>query len=162
MNSRIPDFAIRGLSTWLPHRRANDRSRTGDLFLGKEALCHLSYVRVLSIERAIGFEPTTTCLEGRDSAAELHPHTLQSRRWDLNPQPAVYKTDALPIELRRHDRAGDRDRTGDTELGKLALYQLSYARNTSEPATRIERATSPVPRERSTCPELRRHDTSWS
>jgi hypothetical protein len=25
-----------------------------------------------------------------------------SRRWDSNPQPAVYKTAALPIELRRH------------------------------------------------------------
>lgn len=27
-------------------------------------------------------------------------------------------------------RAGDRARTGDIQLGKLALYQLSYARNT--------------------------------
>jgi hypothetical protein len=25
-------------------------------------------------------------------------------------------------------RAGDRTRTGDIQLGKLALYQLSYAR----------------------------------
>src|SRR5437773_9192093 len=29
-----------------------------------------------------------------------------SRRWDSNPQPAVYKTAALPIELRRRDRQG--------------------------------------------------------
>ncbi len=28
--------------------------------------------------------------------------TRRSRRWDSNPQPAVYKTAALPIELRRH------------------------------------------------------------
>ena len=27
----------------------------------------------------------------------------KSRRWESNPQPAVYKTAALPIELRRHD-----------------------------------------------------------
>jgi hypothetical protein len=26
------------------------------------------------------------------------------------------------------DKAGDRARTGDTELGRLVLYQLSYAR----------------------------------
>jgi hypothetical protein len=26
----------------------------------------------------------------------------QSRRWDSNPQPADYKSAALPIELRRH------------------------------------------------------------
>ena len=32
--------------------------------------------------------------------------SLWSRRWDSNPQPAVYKTAALPIELRRRDRQG--------------------------------------------------------
>jgi hypothetical protein len=26
-------------------------------------------------------------------------------------------------------RAGDRTRTGDVQLGKLAFYQLNYARN---------------------------------
>src|SRR5688500_9154875 len=31
-----------------------------------------------------------------------------SRRWDSNPQPAVYKTAALPIELRRRDFKGYR------------------------------------------------------
>ena len=30
------------------------------------------------------------------------PSHRWSRRWDSNPQPAVYKTAALPIELRRH------------------------------------------------------------
>src|SRR5215213_1369863 len=29
-------------------------------------------------------------------------------------------------------RAGDRTRTGDVQLGKLAFYQLNYARNESE------------------------------
>ena len=32
--------------------------------------------------------------------------TLWSRRRDSNPEPAVYKTAALPIELRRHDGQG--------------------------------------------------------
>ena len=32
-------------------------------------------------------------------------------------------------DSRRYFRAGDRVRTGDIQLGKLALYQLSYARN---------------------------------
>ena len=32
--------------------------------------------------------------------------SLWSRRWDSNPQPAVYKTAALPIELRRRDGEG--------------------------------------------------------
>src|SRR3954447_8890718 len=33
----------------------------------------------------------------------MHPNVVgRSRRWDSNPQPAVYKTAALPIELRRH------------------------------------------------------------
>ena len=28
----------------------------------------------------------------------------------------------------KHTRAGDRTRTGDVQLGKLAFYQLNYAR----------------------------------
>lgn len=31
------------------------------------------------------------------------PPSLWSRRWDLNPQPSDYKSDALPLELRRRD-----------------------------------------------------------
>ena len=31
-----------------------------------------------------------------------NPPTFWSRRWDSNPQPEVYKTPALPVELRRH------------------------------------------------------------
>ena len=32
------------------------------------------------------------------------------------------------------ERAGDRTRTGDVQLGKLAFYQLNYARETSDDA----------------------------
>jgi hypothetical protein len=31
--------------------------------------------------------------------------------------------------LDHYDRAGDRTRTGDVQLGKLAFYQLNYARD---------------------------------
>src|SRR5262249_13000694 len=80
--------------------KAADGNRTHDLFLTKEVLYRLSYSsdfigresRVRSPqskhnrlrtadsrlgtlpERAMGFEPTTSCLEGRNSTAELHPH----------------------------------------------------------------------------------------
>ena len=41
-------------------------------------------------------------------------------------------------------RAGDRTRTGDVQLGKLAFYQLNYAREglASEPAVGIEPTTA--------------------
>ena len=43
---------------------------------------------------------------------------------------AFVATNCKPRLLRRGNlkRAGDRIRTGDNQLGKLALYQLSYAR----------------------------------
>ena len=34
---------------------------------------------------------------------------------------------AIP-EIHDYERAGDRTRTGDVQLGKLAFYQLNYAR----------------------------------
>lgn len=46
-----------------------------------------------------------------------------SRRLDSNPQPPVYKTGALPIELRQHDRMGtneDWSRPGQPGAGTLA------------------------------------------
>ena len=39
-------------------------------------------------------------------------------------------------------RAGDRTRTGDVQLGKLAFYQLNYARRFREPQVRIELTTA--------------------
>src|SRR5262245_51454884 len=78
-------------------------NRTQDLFLTKEVLYRLSYSSnftsrespVPSLEskhdgletadsrlrtspkRAMGFEPTTSCLEGRNSTAELHPQSTR-------------------------------------------------------------------------------------
>ena len=67
-----PGFAIRRLSTWLPHHtdnRAADRSRTGDLFLGKEALYQLSYSR--RNERAGNRVRTGDVLLGRQVLYQL-------------------------------------------------------------------------------------------
>src|SRR3954447_16173038 len=129
----MTDF--RGLgATW--GRGAHNRTRTDDLFLTKEVLCQLSYVGPGPIvfasylvgregieppqPKAAGLQPAelTTCstyplwqrhrvekLRSRDGTRRRE-HSLWSRRRDSNPEPAVYKTAALPIELRRRDAQG--------------------------------------------------------
>ncbi len=83
---------------------AHDANRTRDLVLTKDVLCQLSYVGVAvhhlhstsdthldSMERAMGFEPTTASLEGWNSTTELRPpeYRRQSCR-DHNPlRPAI-------------------------------------------------------------------------
>ena len=71
-----------------------------------------------------------TSLEGWGSTIELHPQSNQwSWREELNPQPADYKSAALPIELHQHinkDGASERNRTTDTGIFSPLLYQLSY------------------------------------
>ena len=52
--------------------------------------------------------------------------------------------------------AGDPDRTGDIELGRIALYQLSYTRKHFEPTMGVEPATVCLQNRCSTI-ELRRH-----
>src|SRR5687767_7290222 len=52
-----------------------------------------------------GFEPPKHYAAGLQPAPFGHLGISPwSRRWDSNPQPAVYKTAALPIELRRQPR----------------------------------------------------------
>ena len=67
-------------------------------------------------------------LEGWSSTIELHPHENKwSWREELNPQPADYKSAALPIELHQHKNgASERNRTTDTGIFSPLLYQLSY------------------------------------
>ena len=69
-----------------------------------------------------------TSLEGWGSTIELHPRINQwSWREELNPQPADYKSAALPIELhQRVNGASERNRTTDTGIFSPLLYQLSY------------------------------------
>ena len=57
----------------------------------------------------MGIEPMTPSLPWKCSTPELH--RLMSRRF-----------------RRRKNRAGDETRTHDPQLGRLMLYQLSYAR----------------------------------
>ena len=53
----------------------------------------------------------------------------QSRHPDLNRGMEVLQTSALPLGYAAGAcRAGDRIRTGDPNLGKVVLYQLSYTR----------------------------------
>src|SRR5215813_14348970 len=53
--------------------------------------------------------PCAAAASGRDCGLVVDP-AADGRRWsrrrDSNPEPAVYKTAALPIELRRHDGHG--------------------------------------------------------
>ena len=52
-----------------------------------------------------------------------------SQRADLNRRPLPYQGNALPLSyIGKKERAGDRARTGDNQLGRLKLYQLSYSR----------------------------------
>ena len=65
-----------------------------------------------------GFEPVTSSLPRKRSTPELHRrkvlfHTIKTKK----------------IALVRIFRAGDQVRTGDIQLGRLTLYQLSYSRN---------------------------------
>ena len=53
---------------------------------------------------------------------------IWSWRLESNPQPADYKSAALPIELRQHNSYGasGRNRTTDTGIFSPLLYRLSY------------------------------------
>ena len=55
---------------------------------------------------------------------------LWSWRLESNPQPADYKSAALPVELRQHilnfNGASGRNRTTDTGIFSPLLYRLSY------------------------------------
>src|SRR4051794_677399 len=85
---------------------AHNRTRTDDLFLTKEVLCQLSYVGSGRTDRLCWLRAgRRSTVPGRGSAPfGRSPRTRDSRwsrRRDSNPEPAVYKTAALPIELRR-------------------------------------------------------------
>ena len=72
-----------------------------------------------------GFEPVTSSLPRKCSTSELH-------RQNLNPVNVTQKKGALAklslCQLSFRPRAGDQVRTGDPQLGRLMLYQLSYSR----------------------------------
>ncbi len=100
------------------HRRvgAHDQNRTDDLVLTKDALCRLSYVGVLF------FAPRESIPLRSEPAASLPLFTPRPARVA---SPFLFPSRPIgpdPIG------AGDGIRTRDIQLGRLELYQLSYAR----------------------------------
>src|SRR5262249_15654614 len=72
----------------------------------------------------------------------LPPHPGRSRRWDSNPQPAVHKTAALPIELRRQEA---RSHVAPAKLyGTLANGRNRDARPARRLGSRERLGSSPV------------------
>ena len=51
-------------------------------------------------------------------------------RWQKRLHPEWMQPFREPFNASMNRRAGDRTRTGDVQLGKLAFYQLNYARRT--------------------------------
>jgi hypothetical protein len=53
-----------------------------------------------------------------------------AREWDSNPAKVIQRERPTAGTVGGGgSRAGDRTRTGDVQLGKLAFYQLNYARD---------------------------------
>ena len=109
---------------------ADDRARTGDLVLTKDALYPLSYIgtmftlRILPsdsqrrlLERETGIEPATNSLEGCDSTIELLPPKPELRP----PSEPAYGRPADSVG------AGGGIRTPDRLITNQMLYRLSYA-----------------------------------
>ena len=98
---------------------AHDQIRTGDLVLTKDALCRLSYVGLSSF--------LTSSLIGSYAS--------------------VCGFDRILLRLRSHpaapNGAGDGTRTRDIQLGRLELYQLSYARLAPTPRRLSPRGQRP-------------------
>ena len=103
---------------------ADDRARTGDLVLTKDALCQLSYIGLTSCSQPLGGD------------------TWSGRRGS-NPQPTAWKAVTLPLSYSRQksrarrlgssnepaprNGAGGGSRTPDPLITNQMLYQLSYA-----------------------------------
>ncbi len=117
---------------------ADDRDRTGDLVLTKDALCQLSYIglRPSGYGRQVGLAFTTSPL--RRGRPELHRRRPTSPATIPRPpcgEPCAF--DSLPLGVRTFDvscsacqpkrgrqaeskaGAGDGDRTRDQQLGRL-------------------------------------------
>ena len=86
--------------------------------------------RMLCDDRSVGKLSIYWTVQGKDT--ELKPPWTGSRR--VRPR-HNFLTDLIAIQLPRRLKrviyevgAGNRVRTGDLNLGKVALYQLSYSR----------------------------------
>ena len=125
----IPLLAFRtSQNNIVPHNspltEAHDQDWTGDLILTKDVLYQLSYVGTIYNDNFFTNPPTNQITKnlgagngirtsvgsaGRFTVCSLWPlgnpssqkTYNQSWRWDSNPQPADYKSAALPVELRQ-------------------------------------------------------------
>jgi hypothetical protein len=71
----------------------------------------------------VGFEPTTSCLQSRRSA-----------NWSYTPPMFFPRLYFSSRRTRRGLSGADSEiRTRDIELGRIALYHLSYVRKTGAP-----------------------------
>gem|GEM_PF-2302462 len=144
----VRGFAIRCITTLLPgrthpsthHRRgissrtgqhlqngAGNETRTRDLNLGKVALYQLSYSRMrpecyrITRSHTSSFMLETTCFL-------LHDVVFRTPA-----PPAAAGEKHGPLRGRDESGAGNETRTRDLNLGKVALYQLSYSRSVTLP-----------------------------
>ncbi len=123
-----------------PRNGAQDGIRTHDLILTKNVLYLLSYLGDLLTRWAekdsnlrrrcqliYSQPPLATWVSAQNYTIDLETALILSRRRDLNPQPTVYKTVALPIELRRPVVLGTVSRVRRPESTKRIVY--GYADN---------------------------------
>ena len=81
-----------------------------------------------------GIEPVTSSLPRKRSTSELHRLMRVGSvkdplvYWLLRPIRTAKIAPSVKMRFRLYFRAGDRVRTGDIQLGRLTLYQLSYSR----------------------------------
>ena len=77
------------------------------------------------------------------------PHSWTGKwswRLESNPQPADYKSAALPVELHQRGGASGRNRTTDIRIFSPPLYRLSYRgilKPARQPTYAIKQASSP-------------------
>ncbi|MDK2901117.1 MAG: hypothetical protein PWR14_21 [Thermosediminibacterales bacterium] len=88
----------------------------------------ISFIYIFYLVERGGFEPPKAKPADLQSApfGQLGNLSTWSRWWDLNPQPADYKSAALPIELHRLFGGPTWTRTRDQPVMSRLLYQLSY------------------------------------
>ncbi len=106
---------------------AHDGNRTHDLFLTKEVLCRLSYVGVFSLTDWL-FGESRVC-RAEPTAGATAPSSQQGRHGSRISSAHRRATFSATPAGAINCGAGNGARTRDPELGRLALYQLSYSRS---------------------------------
>jgi hypothetical protein len=144
---------------------ADDRDRTGDLVLTKDALCQLSYIGTVAglrgvappdrptslpeMERETGIEPATNSLEGCDSTTELLPPSARQSGLHVHRASGIARRHAHPAGAGGEGRIRTSEAARATDLQSAAFDRF---------------ATSPELRARSSAcllPFVRRRSPNW-